>query len=41
MANFNKIAVMAILVWLDDMVIDMVNMGVYAKNRMNVDHLLK
>ena len=29
--NFNKIAIMAILVWVD-MAINMVNIGVYAKN---------
>ena len=40
MANFNKIAIMAILVWVD-MAINMVNIGVYAKNRKNEDNLRK
>ena len=40
MANFNKIALMAILVWVD-MAINVVNIGVYVKNRKNVDNLLK
>ena len=38
MANFSKIAIMAILVWVD-VAINMVNMGVSAKNRQNVDSL--
>ena len=40
MANFSKIAIMAILVWVD-VAINMVNMGVSAKNRQNVDSLRK
>ena len=40
MAIFNKIAIMAIFVWVD-MAINMVNIGVYAKNRENVDNLRK
>ena len=40
MANFTKIATMAILVWVD-VAINMVNMGVSAKNRQNVDSLRK
>ena len=39
-ANFNKIAIMAILVRID-MAITMVKMGVYAKNMKNVDNLRK
>ena len=38
MANINKMAIMAILVWID-MAINMVSIGVYAKNRKNVDKL--
>ena len=38
MANFNKIVIMAILVWVG-MAINMANMGVSAKNRKNVDNL--
>ena len=38
MAIFNKIAIMAILVWVD-MAINMVNIGVYAKRWQNVDNL--
>ena len=38
MANFNKMAIMTILVWID-MAINMVSIGVYAKNRKNVDNL--
>ena len=38
MANFNKIAIMAILVWAD-MAINMVNIGVSAMNKKNVDNL--
>ena len=38
MANFNKMTIMAILVWVD-MAINMVNIGVSAKNRKNVDNL--
>ena len=38
MANINKMAIMAILVWID-MAINMVSIGVYAKNRKNVDNL--
>ena len=37
MAKFNKIAV---LLWVD-MAITMVNIGVYAENRKNVDNLRK
>ena len=40
MANFSKIAIMAILVWVD-VAINMVNMGVSAKNWENVDSLPK
>ena len=40
MANFSKIAIMAVLV-LVDMAINMVNMGVSAKSRQNVDSLRK
>ena len=40
MANINKMAIMAILVWID-MAINMVSIGVYAKNRKNVDNLRK
>ena len=40
MANFSKIAIMAILVWVD-VAINMVNMGVSAKNRQNVESLRK
>ena len=40
MANFNKMAIMAVLVWVV-MAINMVNMGVSAKNRQNVDSLRK
>ena len=40
MANFSKIAIMAVVV-LVDMAIDMVNMGVSAKNWQNVDSLRK
>ena len=40
MANFNKIAKMAIIVRVD-MAINMVNIGVYAKKRKNVDKLRK
>ena len=40
MANFTKIAIMAILVWVD-MAMNMVNMGVSAKNWQNVDSLRK
>ena len=40
MANFNKIAIMDILVWVD-MAINMVNIGVYARNRKNLDNFLK
>ena len=40
MANISKIAVMAILVWVE-MATNMVNMGVSAKNRQNVDSLRK
>ena len=40
MANFNKIVIMAILVWVV-MAINMVNKGVYVKNRKNVDSLRK
>ena len=36
MANFNKIVIMAILVWVV-MAINMVNKGVYVKNRKNVE----
>ena len=36
MANFNKVAIMAILVWVD---MAMVNIGVFSKNRKNVDNL--
>ena len=36
MANFSKIAIMAILVWVD-VAINMVNIGVYAKSWQNVD----
>ena len=39
-ANFNKIALMAILVWVD-LAINMVNMDVSAKNKQNVDSLRK
>ena len=35
MANLNKIVIMAIF----DLAINMVNIGVYAKNRKNVDNL--
>ena len=38
MANFSKIAIMAILVWVD-MAINMVNIGVYVKSWQNVDSL--
>ena len=38
MAIFNKIAIMAIFVWVD-MAINMVNIGVYAKSWQNVDSL--
>ena len=38
MANINKMAIMANLVWID-MAINMVSIGVYAKNRKNVDNL--
>ena len=38
MANFNKMAIMAILVWVD-MAINMANMDVAAKIRQNVDNL--
>ena len=38
MANFNKIAIMAILVWVY-MAINMVNIGVYTKSWQNVDSL--
>ena len=38
MANFSKIAIMAVLVWVA-MAINMANMGVSAKNRKNVDNL--
>ena len=38
MANFNKMAIMAILVWVD-MAINIVNISVYAKNRKNVNNL--
>ena len=40
MANFYKIAIMAIIVRVD-MAINMVNIGVYAKKRKNVDNLRK
>ena len=40
MANFSKIVVMAILVWVE-MTTNMVNMGVSAKNWQNVDSLQK
>ena len=40
MANINKMAIMAILVWIDR-AINMVSIGVYAKNRKNVDNLRK
>ena len=40
MANFSKIAIMAIFIWVD-VAINMVNMGVSAKNRQNVDSLQK
>ena len=40
MAKMNKMAIMAILVWIN-MAINMVNIGVYAKNRKNVDSLQK
>ena len=40
MANFNKIVIMAILVWVV-MAMNMVNKGVYVKNRKNVDSLRK
>ena len=40
MANFSKIAIMAVIVWVD-MAIIMGNMGVSAKNRQNVDSLRK
>ena len=40
MANINKMAIMANLVWID-MAINMVSIGVYAKNRKNVDNLRK
>ena len=36
MANYNKIAIMAIIVR-----VNMVNIGVYAKKRKNVDNLRK
>ena len=39
-ANFNKMAKMAITAW-PDMAINMAKMGVYAKNRKNVDCLWK
>ena len=38
MANFSKIAIMAVLVWVD-MAINMVDMGFFAKNWQNVDSL--
>ena len=38
MANFNKMAIIAILVWVD-MAINMANMDVSAKIRQNVDNL--
>ena len=38
MANFNKMAIMATMACLD-MAIIMVNIGVYSKNRKNVDYL--
>ena len=38
MGNFNKMAIMAILVWVD-MAVNMANIGVSAKNRKNVDSL--
>ena len=40
MAKINKMAIMAILVWIY-MAINMVDIGVYAKNRKNVDNLRK
>ena len=40
MANFSKIAIMAIFVWVD-MAINMVNIDVYAKKTKNVDNLRK
>ena len=40
MANFNKIAIMAVLVW-DDVAINMVNIGVYAKIKNNADNMQK
>ena len=40
MANFNKIAIMAILVWVD-VAINIVDMDVSAKNWQNVDSLRK
>ena len=40
MANINKMAIMAILVWVD-MAINMANIGVYAKSWQNVDSLRK
>ena len=40
MANFNKITIMAVLVWVD-MAINMVNMGVSANKRHYVDSLQK
>ena len=39
MAKMNKMAIMAVRVWIY-MAINMVNIGVYAKNRKNVDKLL-
>ena len=40
MTNFNQIAIMAILVWVN-MAKNMVNIGVYAKGWQNVDSLQK
>ena len=40
MANINKMATLAILVWIDR-AINMVSIRVYAKNRKNVDNLQK
>ena len=40
MAIFNKMVLVATMAC-HDMAINMVNIGVYAKNRMNVDHLVK
>ena len=39
-ANFSKIVIMAVFVWVD-LAINMVNMGVFAKNWQNVDSLRK